>query len=166
MNVVKLVKYAVAIVVLCTIQVSLCDFLSIECIKPNLVMSFIISVSVISGPVTGGIVGLICGIFIDSMSSGTTIINSLTYMYLAVISGVLNINYLRNNLGVVIMFTFLSTIISEACVHFIHFAIWGTSNFFSALFNPILLLAIYTIVFTTPIYYLTLKLFKPSNREV
>ena len=166
MNFIKVLKYAVTIIILCTFQVTLCNFLSIGNIKPNIVIPFVISVSIINGPVTGGIIGLICGIFMDCLSSGTNIINSLTYMYLAVISGVLNINYLRKNLGVVVLFTFLGTIIAEACVHFIHFAIWGSSNIFMVLFNPILLIALYTIIFTVPIYYLTLKLFKSHSREV
>lgn len=166
MKFIKILKYAVTIILLCTFQVSLCEFIEIGNIKPNIVIPFVISIAIINGPVTGGIIGLVCGVFMDSLSSGMTIISSLTYMYLAVISGVLNLNYLRKNLGVVLLFTFLGTIIAEACVHFIHFAMWGVSNFFIALFNPIILIALYTVVFTVPIYYLSLKLFKPSDREV
>lgn len=166
MKYIKMLKYAIAIIVINSLQVSLCDYLAIGNIKPNLVIPFVISVCIINGPVTGGIIGLICGIFMDALSSGTTIINSLTYMYLAVICGILNINYLRKNLGVSVMFTFLSVIICEACVHFIHFAIWGVSNFFVALINPILFIALYSIVYTVPIYYITLKLFRPRNKEV
>lgn len=166
MKFIKSLKYAITIILLCTAQVSLCEFLEIGNIKPNIVIPFVISIAIINGPVTGGIIGLVCGVFMDTLSSGTTIISSLTYMYLAVISGILNLNYLRNNLGVVVMFTFLSTIIAEACVHFVHFAMWGVSNFFFALVNPILLIALYTIIFTVPIYYLALKLFRPFDREV
>ncbi len=158
-NFVKILKYAVTIVLLCTFQVSLCEFISIGSIKPNIVIPFVISISVINGPVTGGIIGLVCGIIMDSLSSGMVIISSITYMYIAVISGILNINYLRNNVGVVLMFTFLGTVIAEACVHFVHFAIWGVSNFFYALFNPILLISVYTVIITAPIYYMSLKLF-------
>lgn len=166
MKFIKILKYAVTIILLCTAQVSLCGFLEIGNVKPNIVIPFVISIAIINGPVTGGIIGLVCGIIIDTLSSGTTIINSLTYMYLAVISGVLNLNYLRNNLGVVVLFTFLSTIIAESCIHFVHFAMWGVSNPFAVLINPIFFIALYTIIFTVPIYYLTLKLFKPYNREV
>lgn len=165
MNFIKVLKYAITIVLICSFQVSLCNFLAIEDIKPNIVIAFVVATSIINGPVTGGIIGLICGIFMDSLSSGTTIINSLTYMYIAVIGGILNLNYLRKNLGVVTLFTFLGTIICEASIHFVHFAIWGVSNFFIALLNPILLIALYTVIFTVPIYYITLKLFKPSDWE-
>jgi len=161
----KVLKYAVTIILACSLQVSLCNFLAIGNVKPNLVIPFVVATSIINGPVTGGIIGLICGIFMDSLSSGTTIINSLTYMYIAVIGGILNINYLRKNLGVVALFTFLGTIICEASVHFVHFAIWGVSNFFISFINPILLIALYTLIFTVPIYYITLKLFKPSDWE-
>lgn len=166
MKYIKMLKYAIAIILINSLQVSLCDYLAIGNIKPNLVIPFVISVAVINGPVTGGIIGLACGIFMDALSSGTTIINSLTYMYLAVISGILNINYLRKNSGVVIMFTFIGTVICEACVHFIHFAIWGASNFFMALLNPILFIALYSVVYTIPIYYITNKIFRPKNKEV
>lgn len=165
MKFIKVLKYAITIILICSMQVSLCNFLAIGNIKPNLVIPFVVSISIINGPVTGGIIGLICGIFMDSLSSGTSIINSLTYMYVAVIGGILNLNYLRKNLGVVILFTFIGTIVCEAVVQFIHFAIWGVSNFFMALLNPILLIAIYTIIFTVPIYFIALKLFKPKDWE-
>ena len=156
----KVLKHAISIVLVCALQVSLCNFLAIGNIKPNLVIPLVVSVSIINGPVTGGIVGLICGLFMDSLSSGLTIISSLTYMYIAVIGGILNINYLRKNLGVVMLFTFLGIIICEASVHFVHFTIWGVSNFFMSLINPVLFIALYSLVFTIPIYYASLKLFK------
>lgn len=166
MKIIKILKYAVTIVIFCAFQVSLCNYFAIGNIKPNLVLPFVISISILNGPVTGGIIGVICGFFMDSLSSGTDIINSLTYMYLAVFSGVLNLNYLRNNLGVVILFTFLSIIISEMCVHFVHFSIWGVSNFFFALINPTLLISLYSIIFTIPIYYISHKLFNSRKKEV
>lgn len=164
-NFLKILKYAITIIILCSLQVSLCNYLQIGNIKPNLVISFVISISIINGPVTGGIVGLICGLFMDSLCSGTDIINSITYMYLAVIFGILNINYLRNNIGVAIIFTFLGTIIIEASIHFIHFSIWGVSNFFIALINPILFIALYTTACSIPVYYLSLKLFDYRKKE-
>ena len=163
MRFIKILKHAITIVLICSLQVSLCNFLAIGNIKPNLVIPLVVSVSIINGPVTGGIIGLICGFFMDSLSSGLSIISSLTYMYIAVIGGILNINYLRKNLGVVMLFTFLGTIICEASVHFIHFALWGVSNFFMALLNPILPIALYSLVFTIPIYHLAFKLFNTSD---
>ena len=165
MKYLKIIKYILAVIIISSLQVSLCNYLAIANIKPNLVIPFVISVSILNGPVTGGIIGLSCGIFIDALSSGTLIINSLTYMYLAVISGILNINYLRKNFGVVVMFTFMGVIVCEACVHFIHFALWGSSNFFISLINPILLISLYSIVYTIPIYYITKKLFNSKKRE-
>ena len=166
MKYLKILKYAIAIIIINTVQVSLCNYLAIGNIKPNLVIPFVVSVAIINGPITGGIVGLVCGIFMDAFSSGTTIINSLTYMYLAVVSGILNINYFRKNVGVVMLFTFIGILICELCVHFIHFAIWGSSNIFISLINPILLIALYSLVYTIPLYYITLKLFRQKIKEV
>ena len=166
MKYLKILKYAITVVIINSMQVSLCNYLTIGNIKPNLVIPFVVSVAIVNGPVTGGIVGLACGIFMDALSSGTTIINSLTYMYLAVISGILNINYFRNNAGVVMLFTFIGTILCELCVHFVHFAIWGSSNIFVALINPIFLIALYTLIYTIPVYSITKKLFRSKNKEV
>ena len=152
MKYLKILKYAVAIIIINTIQVSLCNYIAIGNVKPNLVIPFVISVSIINGPVTGGIVGLTCGLFMDALSSGTTIINSLTYMYMAVISGILNINYFRKNLGVVMLFTFIGIMICELCIHFIHFAIWGSSNMLISFIDPILFIALYSLIYTIPIY--------------
>lgn len=166
MKYLKILKYAITIIVLCSLQVSLCNYLAFGYVKPNLVLAFVVSIAIINGPVTGGIIGLVCGLFMDSLSSGTSVVFSLTYMYIAVISGALNLNYLRNNLGVAVLFTFLGAFVSEAIIHFIHFAMWGSSNFLFSLFNPILLIALYTVVFSIPIYYFSLKLFRPNIREV
>lgn len=165
-NFLKILKYAITIIVLCSFQVSFCNYLSIGNIKPNIVFSFVIAISIINGPITGGIIGLICGFFMDSLSSGTYIINSITYMYLAVIFGILNINYLRNNIGVAVIFTFIGTLIVETSIHFIHFSIWGVSNSIYALINPTLFIAIYTTIFSAPLYYFSLKLFNNAKREV
>ena len=62
----KVLKYAISIILICSMQISLCDYISIGNIKPNLVIPFFIAITIINGPVTGGIIGLICGIFIDS----------------------------------------------------------------------------------------------------
>lgn len=166
MKYLKILKYAVAIIIINTIQVSLCNYIAIGNVKPNLVIPFVISVSIINGPVTGGIVGLTCGLFMDALSSGTTIINSLTYMYMAVISGILNINYFRKNLGVVMLFTFIGIMICELCIHFIHFAIWGSSNMLISFIDPILFIALYSLIYTIPIYYITHKFFKQKYKEV
>lgn len=165
MKYLKILKYTVAIIIINTLQVSICNYIAIGNIKPNLVIPFVVSVAIINGPVTGGIVGLACGIFMDALSSGTTIINSLTYMYLAVIAGVLNINYFRKNAGVVMLFTFIGILLCESCIHFVHFAIWGSSNLFIAIANPILLIALYTLIYTIPIFYITNKLFNSKGRE-
>lgn len=165
MKLAKILKYALAIIILTSFQVSLCPYISIFSVMPNIVIAFAISVAINEGPVSGGIVGLISGIFIDVLSSGTSIINSITYMYLPVIFGFLNINFFRKNLGVTVLFTFLSSIICESLIHFLHYSIIGISPFFYSLFVKIIPISIYTALISIPVHYLTVKIFGQTNRR-
>ena len=159
MRLVKIVKYAVTIIILSSLQVSLCQIIEIGGVHPDILLPFVISVCVISGPVTGGITGLFCGIFMDCLCSGTSILYTVTYMYTAVICGIVNMNYLRKNAGVAVMFTFIFSILCEEFLHFVHFTIWGVSGFFSGFLYPILPKAVYTTIIAVPIFYFTKKLF-------
>lgn len=161
----KIIKYALTIIILSTLQVSFCRYIAIMNIVPNIMVAFVVSVAVIEGPVIGGVIGLISGIFIDALSSGTTIACSITYMYMAIICGIINTNYLRKNAGVAVMFTFFGTIVCEEFIHFLHFAIWGVSGVFSAIVYPILPVAVYSTVLAIPIYFVISKLFGSHGRR-
>lgn len=159
----KIVKYALTIIIFTSLQVTLCRSMAIYGIIPNIVLPLIVAIAVTEGPFTGSIIGLIFGIFSDSLSSGVSVIYSLTYMYLAIIFGNIATNYLRKNSGTTMLFTFLGTIILDESIHFLHFAIWGVSGVFSALINPILPTAVYSTFLSVPIYYLTKKLLCKDN---
>lgn len=159
----RIVKYLLTIIIFTSLQVTLCRKIAIYGIIPNIVLPLIVAVSVVDSPLTGAVIGLIFGIFSDSLSSGITVIYSLTYMYLAIISGNITNNYLRKNLGTAMMFTFLGTVIVDECIHFLHFAIWGVSGVFSAIIYPILPTAVYSTLAGIPIYYFTKRFLCKNN---
>lgn len=159
----RIVKYALTIIIFTSLQVTLCRNIAVYGIIPNIILPLIIAISVIDGPFTGAIVGLAFGIFSDSLSSGISVIYSLTYMYMAIIFGNITTNYLRKNLGTSMMFTFLGTIILEEAIHFLHFTIWGVSGAFSAIVNPILPTAVYSTFIGIPIYYYAKKFLCKNN---
>lgn len=165
MRLAKIIKLSLTIIILSSLQVSMCDYLAIFGIVPNIVIPFVVSVAVVEGSVVGGVVGLFSGIFIDALSRGTVIANSITYMYLAILCGIISTTYLRRNVGVALIVTFTGTIICEEFIHFLHFAIWGSSEMFSALLNPILPVAVYTTILAVPIYYFTKKIILKNNRR-
>ena len=166
MKLAKFVKYTLTIIIFASLQVTLCRKIAIWGLIPNINMPLIVAISVIDGPFTGAITGLILGIFSDSLSSGISVIHSLTYLYFAIIFGNITNNYLRKNLGTAMMFTFLGTIILDEIIHFLHFSIWGVSGFFSAIINPILPTAVYSTFIGIPVYYYTKKfLCKSSGRD-
>lgn len=158
MRLAKIIKLSLTIIILSALQVSLCHHIAIFGIAPNIVIPFVVAVAVVDGSVTGGVVGLFCGLFMDALSRGTVIANSITYMYLAILCGIISTTYLRRNVGVALLVTFTGTIICEEVIHFLHFAIWGSSELFSALLNPILPVAVYTTILAIPIYYFTKKI--------
>ena len=159
----RIVKFALTIIIFVSLQVTLCDKIAIKGIVPNIVLPLVVALSVIEGPVTGALAGLIFGLFSDSLSSGISIIHSLTYMYLAIIFGNITNVYLRKNLGTAMLFTFIGIVILDECIHFLHFAIWGVSGVFSALFYPILPTAVYSTLIGIPLYYFVKKFLCKNN---
>jgi len=161
----RILKYALIIILLTSFQASLCQYLKIFSVMPNIVIAFVLAVSVNEGPIEAGIVGLICGIITDFLSSGTIVINSISYMYLPIIFGYINISFFRKNVGVTMLFSGISAVICEASIQIFHFAIAGKSSFFYMLFVKILPIGIYTAISAIPIYYLTVKLFGQKDRR-
>lgn len=165
MKLIKIVKYVLTIIIFSALQVTLCKNIAIAGIIPNIVMPLVISLAIFEGTITGAIVGLLLGLFADALSSGITVIHSLTYMYMAIISGNITNSYMRKNIGSALMFTFLGVVILEETIHFLHFAIWGVSDLFSAIINPILPTSIYSTILGLPIYFVTKKWHDRSNRR-
>lgn len=165
MKLVRVLKYAIAIILLCSLQVCFCDKIAIKGIVPSIVIPFVVSVSIVEGIFTGGVVGIVCGLFLDGLSSGTTILYSITYMFLGVVCGYISSTYLRKNVGTSMLFALIGTIICEECIHFLHYTIWGTSGIFDGVLYPILPTAIYSTAFTIPVFYLIRKLFGNTNRR-
>lgn len=166
LKLVNVLKFALTIIILCSLEVSLSRYIEIFGIAPNIVLAFVVSAAIICGPITGGIIGLVCGIFTDALSSGLTVLNSITYMYIGALCGIAVINYLRKNAAVGMLFTFLSLIIYEEIAHFLHFTIWNASGLFSGFIYPILPAAVYSAVVSVPIFFLTKALFsKQTGRE-
>ena len=165
MKFVKIVKYILTIIIFTTLQVTLCRGLSISGIIPNIIIPLVITTAITGGTITGAVLGWFCGVFIDALSSGITVIHSITYLYLAVISGNIITTYMRKNLGSVLLFTFLGTVLLEETIHLLHFAIWGVSGLFSALINPILPTALYSVVLGIPVYIFATKFLCAIDRR-
>ena len=161
----KALKYAVTIIILCSLQVSVTRYISVFGVSPNIVLAFVISVSVVCGPVEGGVIGLICGIIIDALCSGMTVLNSIAYMYSGAFCGYFATSYLRKNISAAFIFTFVASILCEEAAHFLHFAIWNSSGLFSGFLYPILPAAAYSAIISIPVYYLTDRLFRQNHRE-
>lgn len=161
----RIIKFALTIIVLCSVQVSAARYIKIFGTEPNIVLAFVISVSVVCGPVSGGAVGLACGIITDSLSSGMTVLNSLAYMYSGALCGYFAANYLRKNISAAFFFTLTASLICEEAAHFLHFAIWDSSGFFAGLLFPIIPTAIYSAFSSIPVYALTNALFGNKCKE-
>ena len=146
-------------------QVSLCPYISIFEITPNLLIPFVVVSALIDGPVTGAVVGAAAGLFADALCGGTGVLFTITYMYIAVISGFIHLNYLRKNVMIAVAFTFLGTWFTLMASFLLHFTIWGRGSFLTALWRIMLPTSFYSAVLTVPIYYLFHMLRFKKNRE-
>ncbi len=159
MKFIKYLKFALTIIILCGLQVSLADLVEINGISPNIVISFVISTGIICGVGYGISVGLICGIIIDALSSGTTVVSAIIYMIIGALGAYLVKGYMRKNAGVIALFTFIASFLFEEIVHFLHFTIWSSSGVLEGILYPSVPTAIYSAIISVPIFFLTNALF-------
>ncbi|HOJ12425.1 MAG TPA: rod shape-determining protein MreD [Clostridiales bacterium] len=133
----------VGIFIIILLQTTLLDYIRINDIKPNLILVYIVCSSILEGSAGGAAIGLFAGLVHDIVSGKIMGFYSILGMYLGAITGLSSRRLYKDNVIVVVLFTFALTIVFESGVYLL-------SGFGSL--RPRLLFALKRIVFPEALY--------------
>ncbi len=160
---IKIPVYTACIVGVLLIQSTILNYIRIYDIKPNLIIVFTVSAAFLNGSVEGAIVGFFTGLAQDIISGKVIGFYALLGLYLGLAVGSINKRLYRENIFVVIFFTFISTIAYESAVFFLWFfgsIIRGQVNLLYPFKEIILPEAVYNSAISVFVHIFMIKLSK------
>ena len=112
----RVLIYTLCVIVILVLQTTVLDFIKVFNVEPNILLVFVVCIALLRGNVEGAVLGLFSGLALD-MIAGTTIgFYALLGMYLGFTAGSVNKGLYKDNLLVVVFFTFLFTFAYEILV--------------------------------------------------
>ncbi|MEN8906478.1 MAG: rod shape-determining protein MreD [Clostridiales bacterium] len=162
---IKIFIYCVCLFIIMIIQSTILDSLALYNVKPNLVLVFIISVSLVRGGVEGAYVGFFAGLIQDFITGKVIGFYALIGMYVGLLVGIFNKRLYRENFLVIIFFTFTATIVYELCVFFFGIYLQGGDGFLYGFVKIILPETLYNIIVSVFMYVFIMKLSEIFNEQ-
>lgn len=158
----KIILYVILIFTFVTTQVTFLNFVSIFGVTPNLVIILIVSISLLEGRIDGATVGFFAGLCLDSVIGVALGYNALIGMFLGLLLGNTNKRFFKENILVMTICTFISTILYESAVIFVTYLLGYEINFLSTIKNTIILEALINSVLGLAIFFVIIQI----NRKV
>jgi len=161
---VKIFFYTICILLIVIIQSTVLDAVRIFNIIPNVMIVFVVCTAFLRGSIEGAVVGFFMGLVQDMLFGLMLGFYALLGMYLGLVVGLINRRLYRDNLLVIVFFTFVSSIAYEAAVFFMAtfgLIISGQVNVLSPLIGIILPEAFLNCIVSIFVY---LFLFRWSER--
>jgi len=158
---IKIPVYTVCIIAIILLQSTVLDYIKIYNVKPNLIIVFTVSVALLNGNIEGAIVGFFAGLSQDIATGKLIGFYALLGLYLGLAVGSINKRLYRDNIFVVIFFTFISTIVYESTVYFLwslRSIISGQVNLLYPLKAVILPEVVYNSAISVFVYIFVIKL--------
>lgn len=128
----RVLVHAAFIILLTALQTT---WLSELPVTPCLLLIFSVFAALFEGPVSGGVYGLICGILTDTFSGGPAFLNTLLFLYICVVVGLVSGRIIsRTPLNAILITTAFSGVYF-LIYYFFSLIIWGEGySFFRFLF--------------------------------
>ena len=126
----KGIKLFFIIIGICLLQTVIIPEIKFWGIAPNLFLITVCGISFLFGSKTGGICGLVLGLFQD-MNIGRTIgLNGFLYMYVGIILGQFNKRFFKDNYVVSVIFIILATMAYETIIYIFGALAYGQNFMF------------------------------------
>ena len=154
----KTLLYTLCILILLLLQSTLLNYAKIYDIKPNLLIVFVICVALLRGYIEGGVVGFFVGLSLDMLFGKFLGFYALLGLYLGIAVGSVNRRLYRENFIVVILFTFIATIVFEALVYILSSFMNGNMDLLFPMTRVILPEALYNSGVSIIIYAMVIKM--------
>ncbi|MGI6778959.1 MAG: rod shape-determining protein MreD [Acetivibrionales bacterium] len=158
---IKVFIYTLCILLIMLLQSTILEYTEIYGVKPNLMIVFIICVAFLRGSTEGTIVGFFTGLLQDMLFGTLLGFYALLGMYLGLFVGMVNKKLYRENLFIIVFFTFISTMLYETCVFVltsINTVISGQVSILFPFVKVILPEAIYNSLISVLVHIFVIKL--------
>lgn len=154
----KIILYTILIFTFVTIQVTLLNFISIFGITPNLVIILIVSISLLQGRIDGAAVGFFVGLCLDAVIGIALGYHALIGMLLGLALGNINKRLFKENVFIMAIFTFISTIFFESAIIFASYLYSIKIDFFLTLRSIILPEAIINSILGAFVFFVIVQI--------
>ena len=137
-------------------------------IKPLLVVPLAITVSVYEGDFTGGLYGILAGIFCDMSAHTYFGFNAILMLIFCTLCGIVTVLFIRQS-GINVMLLSAGALFLRGLLeHFFYYALWGYEDIGWIFLRQVILGSIYTALFT-PLFVMLIpraKVFFDSRVQV
>lgn len=154
----KIISYSILIFIMALLQSTVFNYIKIFDVKPNLLLILIITVALLTNDIEGAVVGFFCGLVQDMASGKVLGFYALLGMYLGFCIGTMNKRLNRENVLILLFFTFVSSIVYEFVVYLLNAFVRDTVDFIFSLRSMILTEALYNCVVSVFVFILVLRL--------
>lgn len=155
---VRVVAYTFLIFLIILIQSTVLNNIAVNHVKPNLMIVFIISVALLRGNVEGSVIGFFVGLSQDIISGKILGFYTLLGLYLGLAIGSVNKRLYRENIFVVVFFTFIASLAYELTVYFLSTLLKERMDLFYAFKNIALLESLYNSIISVFVYVFIIKI--------
>lgn len=132
-------------------------------ISPIILLPLTVAVAMFYNELTGLLFGLCCGFAIDAVAASTSVFNTLAFMFIGFIAGLLAKHIFNRNLPASIALTMLSEIAYFGAKWLIFAIIPDVQGKVYHLLWNLTPSAVYTLIFIIPIYFLEKMLHKEKK---
>lgn len=140
----NILTYLILILVF-VLQSTLCRYVEVLHIMPNLLLVFVVCYSMNAVPVRATVLAAVTGMLMDLFNARYIGINAVMMMYLGLILSCVSSDYIRTNFLTVLISTALSTFLYEGIYSFLMYFIFGKMSA-SVMLTVVSLEAVYNTV--------------------
>lgn len=153
----KALFYFFFIVLFLLFQTTLLQYLAIYGVTPNILVVFIIVTALLRADCEGSVVGFFAGLSLDLMFGDVIGFYALLGLYLGLAVGVTNKKIFRDNILIVVFFTFVYSVAYESMVYIVNNIMSGDVKLLYALTRTILPESAYNCVVAVLLFPLVMK---------
>ncbi len=134
----RVILYTLLIFIFVTAQVTILNMFKFFGLTPNIIIILVVSIALLEGKIHGAIVGFISGLCLDAVIGRTLGFYALFGMFLGLALGNINKRFFKENILVMVISTFVSTIVYESVVVITNNLFFTRINFTETLVQYIL----------------------------
>ena len=152
--IIKSVIYAFIFIAFTVLETNILNDFKILGVKPNLIISLVIAVSVMENEKYAAVFGMICGFLVDSSVGSPFFFSGIYYFFAAYITAVISRLYLTKSLLTMVIMTLPVCAVRELFNMFYLIGAWKDFDIMKSLWGFILPEYVYTAALAPLIYFL------------